>query len=297
MLIGLAFCLVQFVPPLLSGQKLVLSQQQIDSLMAIGQTRHITTKKASSVNAEPLDADIQPQTYDTFYFDPNTADTTMLLRLGLPRWMIHSMLKYRAAGGRYSRTDDLKRVPGMTPEIYERIAPYVTIDSKFKPYDPVELALERQNERLAVRRTIDSIEHATLPHKLKAGERLDLNSADSASLCTVPGIAGYRARAIINYRGLLGGFVDVKQLADITEVPDSCSVWFYVDSPHPQQININSTSLSRLSAHPYIGKRRAALIVEYRRRHGSICSLEDLSLHPEFSDSILQRIKPYICFQ
>ena len=40
---------------------------------------------------------------ETFFFDPNTADSTMLLRLGLSPWQVRNIYKYRARGGRYHR--------------------------------------------------------------------------------------------------------------------------------------------------------------------------------------------------
>ena len=42
----------------------------------------------------------QPQhPAERFAFDPNTADSTQLLRLGLPSWMVHHIYRYRASGG------------------------------------------------------------------------------------------------------------------------------------------------------------------------------------------------------
>ena len=38
---------------------------------------------------------------ELFAFDPNTADSTQLLRLGLTPWQVRNIYKYRAAGGIY----------------------------------------------------------------------------------------------------------------------------------------------------------------------------------------------------
>lgn len=43
----------------------------------------------------------------TFFFDPNTADSTALLRLGLSPWQVRNIYKYRARGGRYHRPDNV----------------------------------------------------------------------------------------------------------------------------------------------------------------------------------------------
>lgn len=47
-----------------------------------------------------------------FPFDPNTADSTQLLRLGLRPWQVRSIYKYRARGGVYRRPEDFARLYG-----------------------------------------------------------------------------------------------------------------------------------------------------------------------------------------
>ena len=47
---------------------------------------------------------------DSFMFDPNDADSTQLLRLGLAPFQVRSIYRYRAKGGRFSTKDDFRRV-------------------------------------------------------------------------------------------------------------------------------------------------------------------------------------------
>ena len=54
-----------------------------------------------------------------FAFDPNTADSTQLLRLGLQPWQVRSIYKYRAAGGVYRQKEDFARLYGLTKKQYE----------------------------------------------------------------------------------------------------------------------------------------------------------------------------------
>ena len=59
----------------------------------------------------------------TFFFDPNTADSTALLRLGLSPWQVRNIYKYRARGGRYHRPEDFSKLYGLTkgdPQIRNR---------------------------------------------------------------------------------------------------------------------------------------------------------------------------------
>ena len=48
----------------------------------------------------------KPKKVERFAFDPNTADSTQLLRLGLQPWQVRNIYKYRAAGGVYSKPQD-----------------------------------------------------------------------------------------------------------------------------------------------------------------------------------------------
>ena len=72
---------------------------------------------------------------ETFPFDPNTADSTTLLRLGLAPWQVRAIYKYRARGGRYHRTEDFQRLPGMTPELWNRLASSIRIGEAYRYYD------------------------------------------------------------------------------------------------------------------------------------------------------------------
>ena len=54
-----------------------------------------------------------------FYFDPNTADSTQLLQLGLQPWQVRSIYKYRAKGGIYRKKEDFAYVYGLTAKDYK----------------------------------------------------------------------------------------------------------------------------------------------------------------------------------
>ena len=62
-------------------------------------------------------------------FDPNTADSSTLVHLGLKKWQVSNMLKYRAKGGRYRKAEDMKKLYGMTDSMYQALLPYIQIDT------------------------------------------------------------------------------------------------------------------------------------------------------------------------
>ena len=289
MLAVLMLALVTRYAPNIFGGKLNLTQEQIDSLLARHETVYDNTRGEQKAD-RPLDDGVVEREVSTFPFDPNTADTTALLSLGFPRWMIRGMLKYRAAGGRYREVDDVKRIPGMTPELFDRISGYITIDEKFKPYDRAALDAERQAKYAKE----DSVRGAERVTKLPSGARIDINAADSALLCQVPGIGAWRARQIIRRREALGGYISVNQLKEIEDIPDSCLQWFDVKNSQTRRINVNKASLTALKRHPYIGALRAVAIDKFRRTRGTIHSIDELRFSNDFTDEDIKRLQDYV---
>ena len=254
----------------------------------------------------------ETSTEETF-FDPNTADSATLVRAGFEGWQAHNIIKYRARGGRYRRVEDLKRVYGMTPEQYERMAANVRINKRFQPYDHDEFEGERarreaarqQRERLyeahqQERQARDEAHRDSVAKRYPRQEKfetlvqLDLNTVDTATLKKVPGIASYRARQIVRYRERLGGYVSTAQLAEIEGFPaDELEAWFKVGGG-VRRINVNKASVQEMGRHPYIGFARARAIESYRRNQGRIRSLDDLQLLDDFTPEARARIEAYV---
>ena len=60
-------------------------------------------------------------------FNPNTADSITFRHLGLPAWMTKNILHYRAKGGKFRKTEDFKKIYGMTEDQYSVLSPYIHI--------------------------------------------------------------------------------------------------------------------------------------------------------------------------
>ena len=60
-------------------------------------------------------------------FDPNTADSTTFLSLGLPPWMIKNILHYRHKQGKFRHPEDFRKIYGLTEEQYQTLHPYIQI--------------------------------------------------------------------------------------------------------------------------------------------------------------------------
>lgn len=225
---------------------------------------------------------------ERFVFDPNTADSTALLRLGLQPWQVRNIYKYRAAGGIYRKPSDFARLYGLTVKQYRELEPYIRISADYAPASTLV-----KNEAQAERFERDTLRY---PVKLKAGQHIDLNTADTSQLKKVPGIGSGFARAIIGHGERLGGFVSLDQLDEINGFPEEAKAYFELRPHQVRKLNVNTLSLNDLKRHPYMGFYRARAIVDYRRLHGSIRSVDELRMLDNFSADAVSRLRPYIEF-
>lgn len=132
--------------------------------------------------------------------------------------------------------------------------------------------------------------------KIREGEHVVLNTADTTALKTVPGIGPYFARKVVEYGARLGGYVSVDQLDEIEDFPLDAKRYLEIQNPAPRKLNLNQLSLNDLKRHPYINYYRAKAITDYRRLHGPLHSLADLSLSRDFPPDIISRLEPYVEF-
>ncbi len=238
-----------------------------------------------------------PRQVERFSFDPNTADSTQLLRLGLQPWQVRNIYRYRAKGGVYRRKEDFARLYGLTVKQYRELEPYIHIS---RDYQPASILLEeRPVER--VKRTDSTYQRkpyqrdtVLYPVKLKPGQHIDLNESDTAQLKKVPGIGSYFAKKILRYGQRLGGYANVDQLDEIEDFPLDAKQYFVIQNPQLKKLPINRLKLYQLRRHPYITYFQAKTIVEYRQQHGDITSLQQLSFSRDFTPEAIQRLEPYI---
>jgi competence ComEA-like helix-hairpin-helix protein len=236
-------------------------------------------------------------------FDPNTADSSTLIHLGLKKWQVSNMLKYRAKNGRYRRAEDMKRLYGMTDSMYQVLLPYIHIDT---------LAVDRFRDSLrnSLRDTLttDTLATDTLQRYVSAKRDtiLNIRTADTTELKMIRGIGSYRAKQIVRYREQLGGFASVAQLREIKALQplftdslsaDSLLAHFWLDSMAIEPLRVNSATLERLQRHPYLSFEQAKAIYELRRKKIRLESIAPLQRLDCSTEEELQRIAPYLSFE
>lgn len=219
-----------------------------------------------------------------FVFDPNKADSIELSRLGLPVHVVRNILKYRQKGGSFKTPESFSRIYGLEQDLFEQLKPYIRI---VKP-------------KVAESKKVDTVvlvkESKVKAFKYPEGTLVDVNVADTTELKKIPGIGSGIAKAIVVYRNRLGGFYSLEQLAEIEYITPSLMKWFKLEEPLVRPLKINEVGLETLRAHPYLNFYQARIIVEHRRKKGSIKSLSQLSLYEEFTEKDLERLSAYFKF-
>lgn len=246
----------------------------------------------------PYDEGLAPSK-ECFYFDPNTADSTQLLRLGLQPWQVRNIYRYRAKGGVYRKKEDFARLYGLTVKDYRRLEPYIRISEDYLPASTLvggKGDINDRNYRDYNNYSTYKKDSLRYPLKIREGEHVVLNTADTSMLRKVPGIGAYYAKEIVRYGKWLGGYVHVNQLDEIDNFPKEAKKYFVITDPHPQKLSINKLTLQQLRRHPYINYYQAKAIVDYRRLHGDIKSLRDLRFSSDFTDEDIRRLEPYIAY-
>ena len=125
--------------------------------------------------------------YKLFSFDPNQIDSSGLLSLGFSNYMAKNLLAYRKSGGCIAHKADLKKIYGMTADLYDRLEPFVKIASKKASGGP--------------------------KYKVEL-KPFDLNRADSLELLSL-GFSEFQTQNILRYRKGFGKFRKKEELKKV----------------------------------------------------------------------------------
>lgn len=223
---------------------------------------------------------------ELFPFDPNTLSKEGWKKLGLRDKTIQTIQNYLSKGGHFKKPEDFQRVYGLKKDEYERLAPYIKIETA-----------TTDNARL--------VESKNFPgnNPNPAGQRpvynlVNINTADTTAFISLPGIGSKLANRIVNFRNKLGGFYAIEQMRETFGLPDSTfqkiKPYLLLENIAVKKININTATLDELKAHPYIRYNIANAIVAYRNEHGLFSTMEDLKKIMIITDELHKKIIPYL---
>jgi len=214
-------------------------------------------------------------------FDPNTASDEDLASLGFSSKNIRTIRNYLSKGGSFKSPEDLKKLYGVDKDLIEKTIPLVEIRNENKPYQNTPFKKDSHNKTKSK----------------KVFEVLEINAADSESLVKLYRIGPGLASKIIDYRGKLGGFLNLNQLTEIwgfdEDILYDLQGKIKVDASKAHRLNLNNVDLETLKQHPYYKFKLSQAIVNYRLQHGKFKSMTDLRNIRIVNDSIFKLISIY----
>jgi competence protein ComEA len=239
---------------------------------------------------EPLDFTsdyIHDQTVMTqrqlFVFDPNSIDSVRMLELGLNKKQVKTICNYRRKGGKFFKPIDLKKMYCINLETYQKLAPYIKIDSMllFKNYLSKKGATSLKNA------------HQSKTENLV----IEINDADTVSIQLMKGVGSKLARRIFNYRERLGGFIRKNQLLEVygidSNIYKQMESQLIIDTSSLRKININKVYFDNIKLFPYLSRNQAIALINYRNRHGNFSRLDEIKKCVLIDDETYKKVKDY----
>lgn len=258
----------------------VKAVREHDSLQAAQEIELRESKQINKTEIEKNQIDIH-----LAEFDPNTADDSLLMSVGIPHWLADRIVKYRDKGGSFTVKADLAKIYDFPDSLYRELNPYILLPESIKVEAPKNTQKYEKKEKWT----------KSQYKKLY----ININTANQDSLVQLYGIGkGYSSR-ILKYRDKLGGFVSVGQLNEVYGISDSLfntisDQVFVSEKDSIRKIDINSASATQLVKHPYITWNMARGIEDYRIEFGNFKSTYDLVTSGLLNDPLYAKIAPYI---
>jgi DNA uptake protein ComE-like DNA-binding protein len=131
-------------------------------------------------------------------------------------------------------------------------------------------------------------------------EILELNTCDSASLESLPGLGPVLSARIIKYRNLLGGYASVDQLKEVYGLSEDTynlvSGFLRADPALVRKIQINNADYKQLIRMPYLERSEISAILKYKELMQKINNIDELIENKIITIEKAAKISPYLAF-
>ena len=237
------------------------------------------------------------QAAELFYFNPNTASQEDFVRLGLSEKTAAMICRYRDKGGLFRQPEDFRKIWGLAPEDFERLAPYIRMEGKTNEF--AEKKFSTQSFK-----TFD----------------FDPNTATEDDFTRL-GVPKWTIKSILNYRSKGGKFrrkEDFQKIYNLSEedyarlepfiaipppvayaqpVGYPATTGFASKKPASRLVDINRAEVEAWMTLPGIGEKRARQLVNYREKLGGFLSVDQVAQMYNLPDSVFQSIRPLLTLE
>lgn len=248
-------------------------RKEIESFVIRSKT--LESNPIENFNFDNANKSIARSTIKPFEFNPNNLSAEEWLSMGFSQQQVKSIKNYESKGGKFYTKNDVKKMFAISEVEYQIIEPYILLPESF-----------------------DSNQNRTKKKEERVIEVIELNSADTTMLQTLPGIGSTWARRIVWYRNKLGGFINKAQLFEINgfDTARFNQIEKYIDiNPFIiNKLNVNCSSLEQLRSHPYISNNVAISIVNVRTQHGKYATIEGIMKSELIDETVFKNIQPYL---
>lgn len=235
----------------------------------------------------------------------NVADTALLQKVrGIGPTYARRIVRYRELIGGYTDPEQVMLATGMPPDRYVRVEPQVFVDTTTAAFRALRAQRTAKNAALSaaqrraparpayVPRTSRRPDARPAPAVLRDSARpsppvdkspppiININTADSLTLISLPGIGPWSAGKLLQFREERFFFRDLEDLRTAwfmreenwERIKDRITVG---DTSQYRHIRINVWDVPALAAHRYVSWKAAKVIVAYRDQHGLFGGMGD----------------------
>lgn len=229
--------------------------------------------------------------FEKFNFDPNIASEDQLTRLGFPKYLSKTIIKYRSKGGKFKYKEDLLKIYSMKQDLYADIENLVLLPSKMD-----KKVADFDEQRVFTEPKSQVFTKPVFTKKEFSISKFDINTADTSQLMQIRGIGKVYANRIIKYRDILGGFHSIDQVGETYGIDPSIL-------PELRKVAIMGSQIKKIRIneldnfrHPYLKFNQVKVIVAYRKQHGNFKNAKDLKEIKILDDATISKIEPYLEF-
>lgn len=222
-----------------------------------------------------------------FFFDPNNLDRLSWSKLGFSDKQIDVIKNYEAKGGRFFNKKDVEKIYVISERDYARIEPYIRIGNKNN--------IDFKSTNVYPSREFVNSNKADIRKKVS----VNINNSDTTAWRSLVGIGTVLSQRIVKYREALGGFYAVNQLREVygltSDTFDKIVDNLILDDQSDLvKLAVNFCTMAELIKHPYINRKQAQAIINYRNQNGFFDDLENLSKIKSLDSDFLRKIELYL---